>query len=1184
MGSPIISVSRADMAESGDLSFVVSLSEPSDEAVTITYRTKSGTSVPDEFYSGVRTGTLTIPAGDTTGLITVDNYNDSADEVDESIWLDLLNAQNGVFAGGESKISALGVVQDNDGSGSNLALFVSSPRLVEGDSGIKKAVFDVHLSRPHGSNLTLSYTTTDGTATAGSDYVAKTGTVTFLAGQTVASVEVDVSGDSTIEPSESFSLVVTPTSDIKNGTLGAAGEATIIDDDDGGPTISVTRANSSEDGDMLFEVSLSEPTDEEIVITYRTMAGTSVADEFYSGVRTGTMTIAAGNTTGYITVDNYDDNTDEVDESIWLELLNAQQGKFAGGELGIGALGVVQDNDGSGSNLALFVSSPRLIEGDGGTKKAVFEVHLSRPHSSNLTLSYATEDGTAKAGSDYMAKAGSVTFLAGQTVASVVIDVAGDTTVEASESFSLVVTPTSDIKNSTRGSTGQATIIDDDGASPTISVTRSNSTEDGDMVFEVHLSEAALQDVTIGYRTMAGTSVPDEFYSGVRTGTLVIAAGNTTGFITVDNYDDSTDEVDESIWLELLNANNGVLAGGETTIRSLGVVQDDDGSGSNLSLFVSSPTLVEGNVGTKKAVFEVHLSRPHNADLTLSYTTADGTARAGSDYVAKTGTVTFHAGQTVASVEVDVSGDTTVEATEMFSLVVSPSSEIKNGTLGAAGQATIIDTDGNTAPTISVVRANASEDGDMLFEVLLSKAINEAVTFSYQTMAGTSATGDFYSGIRTGTMTIAAGSTTGFISIDSYDDSTDEVDESIWLELFNAQKGVFAGGTSTIGALGVVQDDDGSGSNLSLFVSSPKLLEGSGARKAVFEVHLSRPHSADLTLSYTTADGSATAGSDYTAKSGTITFLAGQTVTTVEVDIVGDRGVEATENFSLIVTPTSAIKSTAAAHAGTATILNDDSLHETIQGDVGNESLSGFDGDDTMYGLAGNDTLDGGTGTDQLDGGEGDDVYIFNDAADTIVEDLNEGRDLVRSSLTYTLGANVEDLELTGTSAIDGTGNGGPNSITGNSGKNVLKGLNGADTLIGNGGNDRLEGGKGKDQLIGGAGADSLYGGGAKDLFVYKAIGDSKTKARGMDTIFDFKHSEGDRIDLLAIDANTRVAGNQKFSFVGTAAFKNKAGELRYEIVGSDSIVYGDVNGDGRADFAIKSDLALSLVKGDFVL
>ncbi|MBK7656730.1 MAG: hypothetical protein IPJ18_18570 [Betaproteobacteria bacterium] len=127
---------------------------------------------------------------------------------------------------------------------------------------------------------------------------------------------------------------------------------------------------------------------------------------------------------------------------------------------------------------------------------------------------------------------------------------------------------------------------------------------------------------------------------------------------------------------------------------------------------------------------------------------------------------------------------------------------------------------------------------------------------------------------------------------------------------------------------------------------------------------------------------------------------------------------------------------------------------DTLTGDSGNDTLSGLAGNDTLLGNAGNDQLNGGAGADIMKGGLGDDTYMVDVAGDVITENANQGTDLVQSSITYTLGANVENLTLTGTAAINGTGNALTNLITGNSGNNLLNGGTGADTLVGGSGND----------------------------------------------------------------------------------------------------------------------------------
>lgn len=132
--------------------------------------------------------------------------------------------------------------------------------------------------------------------------------------------------------------------------------------------------------------------------------------------------------------------------------------------------------------------------------------------------------------------------------------------------------------------------------------------------------------------------------------------------------------------------------------------------------------------------------------------------------------------------------------------------------------------------------------------------------------------------------------------------------------------------------------------------------------------------------------------------------------------------------------------------------------------------LTGNSGANTLRGYEGNDTLDGGTGNDTMLGGTGDDTYVVNATGDVVTELANEGTDLVRSAVTYTLGNNLESLVLTGTSAINGTGNALDNVLTGNSGTNSLTGGAGNDTLEGAAGTDTLTGGTGTDTYLHGRG------------------------------------------------------------------------------------------------------------------
>ena len=141
-------------------------------------------------------------------------------------------------------------------------------------------------------------------------------------------------------------------------------------------------------------------------------------------------------------------------------------------------------------------------------------------------------------------------------------------------------------------------------------------------------------------------------------------------------------------------------------------------------------------------------------------------------------------------------------------------------------------------------------------------------------------------------------------------------------------------------------------------------------------------------------------------------------------------------------------------------------VYGLVQGTQGADSMVGTSGVDVLYGYGGNDTLNGGAGADMMNGGTGDDSYVVDSAGDTVVEAAGQGIDSVQSSLTHTLSTNVENLTLSGFSAIDGIGNALDNALTGNGAANTLTGLAGNDTLDGAAGLDTLIGGLGDDTYL----------------------------------------------------------------------------------------------------------------------
>jgi len=209
---------------------------------------------------------------------------------------------------------------------------------------------------------------------------------------------------------------------------------------------------------------------------------------------------------------------------------------------------------------------------------------------------------------------------------------------------------------------------------------------------------------------------------------------------------------------------------------------------------------------------------------------------------------------------------------------------------------------------------------------------------------------------------------------------------------------------------------------------------------------------------------------------------------------------------------------------------------DLVYGDGGNDYVDGRDGNDSVYGGAGRDRVEGGAGNDHLFGGKGDDSG---------------------------------QISVPGSSMPDGD----PLFFEVSAG---LFGGDGNDHLFGGAGKDKLHGGNDDDVLVGGRGQDQMWGNAGLDTFRFESVMDSLPGKS--DVIHDFE--DGDVIDLHAIDARTDKDGNQAFKFIGADTFSHKAGELSY----ASGTLKGDVDGDGKADFAVKLVGDPILSADDFVL
>lgn len=530
-----------------DAVFTVTLSQASTKTVTVGYVSFDGTaSAADGDYDEVFS-TLTFAPGETSKSFTVKVHGDTIREGNETFDVYLHGATNAKLPVNKSKGTAT-ITNDDDLP----AVSLGTPAITyEGNSGTKVVSFPVTLSNASSQSVTVRYATADGTASSGSDYVARTGTVTFAPGQTTATISVTVNGDTTVEPDEDFTVTLSaPT----NSTIATATATAVIGDDDSQPVLSVNNPAPVDEGDsgtvtLLFTVSLSSVSTQTVTVNYTTADGTAtVAGNDYNAT-SGTLTFAPGQTTKTIPVVVKGDTLNEDHETILLQLSAATNAKIA---VGTGTATITDDDDDSISVISMG-PAVTVTEGNSGTVDAVFHVTLSQVSGQTVTVAYATSNGTATlTDNDYQQATGTITFAPGETDKTFVVKVNGDTKLEGNETFNVTLSaPTNGVIGA---GTRTGTITNDDGG--TVSITRTKdaaeTTPPTKGRFTVTQSGVSATDTVVTY-TFDGTATAgvDGDYQAL-SGTVTIPAGQTSAIIEVTPVNDQeTDEGNETVIVTL---------------------------------------------------------------------------------------------------------------------------------------------------------------------------------------------------------------------------------------------------------------------------------------------------------------------------------------------------------------------------------------------------------------------------------------------------------------------------------------------------------------------------------------------------------------------------------------------------------------------------------------------------------
>ena len=920
---PALSVADASVDEgdsgSANMEFTVTLSKMSSEQVTVDYATADGTATLANADYTMTSGTLTFAASTTSQIITVRVTGDETYEDSETFTVTLSNPSSNAA---RAYWRATGTITNDEAPPT---LSIADARVDEGDRGTTNMEFTVTLSETSGEPVTVDYATADGTATANADYTVTNGTLTFaVGGPTTQTFNVSITGDGTYEPDETFTVVLRHPSGAMLSDATATGT---ISNDEAQPTLSLTPSNVSLlEGtgtarfSQQFQVTLSRYGSQRVTVDYTTADGTATAGRDYIGA-SGTMTFFLGGITRKsFYVEIIADEFYENNEAFTVNLSNPIGSDAALSTTERAATITIRDDD---PQPSLRIADASVVEGNSGTVTMEFTVTLLGAIERQMTVDYATEDGTATvANADYTAVNDTLTFAGGVAMQTVTVNVpiTGDEIYERDETLRVTLTPSSqsDVRLRRRSATGTIT---NDEAPPIFSIADASVTEGNsgttDMEFTVTMNLASSLELTVGYATAGGTATEGTDYTATA-GILTFAAGETSKIFTVQITGDLSAEADETFTVALRNTTGRDARLSKTARRATGTIRSDDAPP---TLSIADASVTEGNSGTTGMEFTVTLGEANDQQVTVEYATADGTATLNTDYTATSGVLTFATGTLTQTFTVLITGDETYEANETFTVALRNPANVAISTTEGTATGTINNDD--DPPVLSIADASVTEgdsDTTMRFTVRLSAASVLQATVNYTTAGGGNATvGTDYTTVN-GVLTFTPGVVTQTFNVPITGDQVYELAETFTVTI-SAPTGATLGDATATGTI----NNDESAPILSFAPSRVSVPEGdSGSVSQMLTVTMSLASSQQVTVDYETAGGTganaATANTDYTRTSGTLTFAPGNTSKTFTVEVAGDVIDENNETFTIRLSDASGSDASVSATSGTATV------------------------------------------------------------------------------------------------------------------------------------------------------------------------------------------------------------------------------------------------------------------------
>ena len=637
---------------------------------------------------------------------------DTSVESDEGFTVTLSNAGINTVI---NTATAAGLIVNDDVAPDYLSLSASSASKNEGNSGTTSFTFTVSRSGNTAGSTSVDYAVTGSGSNpaSASDFsgsVLPSGSVSFAAGETSKTITVLVAGDTSVESDEGFTVTLSNAG--VNTVINTATAAGLIVNDDVAPdylSLSASSASKNEGNSgttsFTFTVSRSGNTAGSTSVDYAvTGSGSnpaSASDFSGSVLPSGSVSFAAGETSKTITVLVAGDTSVESDEGFTVTLSNAGVNTVINTAT---AAGLIVNDDVASDYLSLSASSASKNEGNSGTTSFTFTVSRSGNTAGSTSVDYAvTGSGSNPASaSDFSGSvlpSGSVSFAAGETSKTITVLVAGDTSAESDEGFTVTLS-NAGVNTVINTATAVGLIVNDDVASDYLSLSASSASKNEgnsgttSFTFTVSRTGNTAGSTSVNYAVTGSGSNPasaNDFSGSVLpSGSVSFAAGETSKTITVLVAGDTSVESDEGFTVTLSNAGVNTVI---NTATAVGLIVNDDVAPDYLSLSASSASKNEGNSGTTSFTFTVSRTGNTAGSTSVNYAvTGSGSNPASandfSGSVLPSGNVSFAAGETSKTITVLVAGDTSVESDEGFTV-----------TLSNAGVNTVI----NTATAVGLI-------------------------------------------------------------------------------------------------------------------------------------------------------------------------------------------------------------------------------------------------------------------------------------------------------------------------------------------------------------------------------------------------------------------------------------------------------------------------------------------------